>query len=1176
MNRVFRLVWSECQKRWVIASEHAKGKTKSGVSSALRKGALLSLACVLNTAVVQPVLAATESVGSGVMVTGEIVSSGTQTIQSGGISNSGVVVTSGIQYIINGGMANGTSLTGGTQYISGAGVASSTTISAGGTQSIQSGGVANDTTITGGIQNIQSGGVASGTTLTGGTQYISDAGVASSTTISAGGNQSIQSGGVANDTTITGGIQNIQNGGVASGTTLTGGTQYISDAGVAISTTISAGGTQSIQSGGVAKGTTISLEGTQNIQSGGVASSTTLTGGTQYISGAGVASSTTIRAGGNQYVSNGGVTSATTISSGGTQSISGGGSAVGTVISDGAQIISSGGVASGTIIRSTTSTGTQYISSGGVANGTIISSGGTQSISSGGVANGTTISSGGAQNILGGVANDTTINWGGTQYVLSGGTANDTMIVYGGTQSILGGVVTGAIISAGSTQNVLSGVVNGTIVSSGAMQYVLSSGVANDTTVSSGGTQRIFGGVAVASGTIVSSSGALNVLAGGTAIGVDQQIGGALITGTDATVSGNNRLGGFSVDSGTHAASNVVLESGGELDVLSNGVATDTTVSDMGSLVVTRGGVLLGTTRINGLGQIAGDAINNGNLIFNQSNDGVFSGGLSGSGTLTKDGSNQLTLTGPLSYTGNTYVNAGTLALDGTRLTGTVVGQSGSFLRLQNGASLTGMIDPLNVTLEAGTNWEMIADSQIDTLTNAGSIDFQASAGAFATKTLTVNNLVGDNGVITLNTMLGNGPSLIDKIVIDGGAATGSTRLAIRNVGGLGGQTSGNGIEVVEAMHGGTTADTAFKLNGRVLAGQYEYSLWRDAASQDWFLTTDQVNNATGGGSGNQSRPNYRAETSLDTASPSMALDYGNALIGTLSEHGGAFASGTLDQGQHVWMHTLAQHTTHDGGSDGIFGNGPAYNSTITGLQLGTDLYQHNDTDGKDRAGLYAAIGQNKGSVDHFDGSKAGSNRLTAYSMGAYWSHIAPTGLYLDGVLQATWNKVEADSVNGIDLKTDGFGRAASLEAGFPFDVGHAVVIEPQAQVIYQHIGMANSHDVLADVSFGSVDSLQARVGVRAAKTWTKAEQTPITAWVRPSIVQELKDNASTRFSTPNQGDVDFNSDQRGTLLKLDTGVEGALTTNVSLNTKMGYDWGASSNTAGSGYSAQVCLSVKF
>jgi fibronectin-binding autotransporter adhesin len=104
----------------------------------------------------------------------------------------------------------------------------------------------------------------------------------------------------------------------------------------------------------------------------------------------------------------------------------------------------------------------------------------------------------------------------------------------------------------------------------------------------------------------------------------------------------------------------------------------------------------------------------------------------------------------------------------------------------------------------------------VASLANSGTVSL---AGATAGTTLTVNgNYVGNNGVLKLGTALsGTGPS--DRLVINGGTATGKTSVQVANLGGLGALTVGNGIEVVSAQNGATTtAQTtkdAFSAGGR-------------------------------------------------------------------------------------------------------------------------------------------------------------------------------------------------------------------------------------------------------------------------------------------------------------------------------------------------------------------------
>ncbi|MBJ3979246.1 AIDA repeat-containing protein, partial [Salmonella enterica subsp. enterica serovar Derby] len=154
-----------------------------------------------------------------------------------------------------------------------------------------------------------------------------------------------------------------------------------------------------------------------------------------------------------------------------------------------------------------------------------------------------------------GTAENTTINANGRQVINEGGVATTTTIYSGGDQSV-------------------HGYAEDTVLDGG-YQYVHSGGMAVNTTINSSGWQVVKEG-AQARDTTVNSNGILQVNADGVASDVTINAGGALVTNTDADVSGTNRLGGFSVDSVTGSASNVVLENGGQLNVFTGDSASAT------------------------------------------------------------------------------------------------------------------------------------------------------------------------------------------------------------------------------------------------------------------------------------------------------------------------------------------------------------------------------------------------------------------------------------------------------------------------------------------------------------------------------------------------------------------------------------------------------------------------
>jgi Autochaperone Domain Type 1 len=183
----------------------------------------------------------------------------------------------------------------------------------------------------------------------------------------------------------------------------------------------------------------------------------------------------------------------------------------------------------------------------------------------------------------------------------------------------------------------------------------------------------------------------------------------------------------------------------------------------------------------------------------------------------------------------NTTANAGlNNLLDAT---------NGSVITLNaNKSALTGAIQTDSastsvVNLINGSAWNMTGSSTVSNLAVSNSaIVFAPPNSGVGFKTLTVGNYAGAGANLTMNTALGGSSSPSDQLVIKGGSATGSTLLTIHNVGGAGAQTTGNGIPVVVAVSGGTTASNAFALANTPIVGGYRYSLQDD--NNDWYLVS--------------------------------------------------------------------------------------------------------------------------------------------------------------------------------------------------------------------------------------------------------------------------------------------------------------------------------------------------
>ncbi|EFG7364709.1 autotransporter adhesin Ag43, partial [Escherichia coli] len=652
---------------------------------------------------------------------------------------------------------------------------------------------------------------------------------------------------------------------------------------------------------------------------------------------------------GGQWIQNGGIAGNTTVTTNGRQVVLEGGTASDTVIRDGGGQ-SLNGLAVNTTLNNR---GEQWVHEGGVATGTIINRDGYQSVKSGGLATGTIINTGAeggpdsdnsytGQKVQG-TAESTTINKNGRQIILFSGLARDTLIYAGGDQSVHGRALN-------TTLN-------------GGYQYVHRDGLALNTVINEGGWQVVKAGGA-AGNTTINQNGELRVHAGGEATAVTQNTGGALVTSTAATVIGTNRLGNFTVENGK--ADGVVLESGGRLDVLESHSAQNTLVDDGGTLAVSAGGKATSVTITSGGALIA----DSGATVEGTNASGKFSiDGTSGqaSGLLLENG-------------GSFTVNAGGQAGN------TTVGHRGT-LTLAAGGSLSGRTQ-LSKGASMVLNGDVVSTGDI---VNAGEIRFdnQTTPNAALSRAvaksnspvtfhkLTTTNLTGQGGTINMRVRL-DGSNASDQLVINGGQATGKTWLAFTNVGNsnLGVATTGQGIRVVDAQNGATTEEGAFALSRPLQAGAFNYTLNRDS-DEDWYLRSENA---------------YRAEVPLYTSMLTQAMDYDRILAGSRSHQ-----TGVNGENNSVRLSIQGGHLGHDNNGGIARGATPESSGSYGFVRLEGDLLRTEVAGMSLTTGVYGAAGHSSVDVKDDDGSRAGTVRDDAGSLGGYLNLVhTSSGLWAD------------------------------------------------------------------------------------------------------------------------------------------------------------------------------------
>jgi len=558
---------------------------------------------------------------------------------------------------------------------------------------------------------------------------------------------------------------------------------------------------------------------------------------------------------------------------------------------------------------------------------------------------------------------------------------------------------------------------------------------------------------------------------------------------------------------------------------------------------------------------------------------------LGGSGSVLL-GDNSLTLShaadtfsGVIQGNGGLNMAGGIEVLSGQNIFSGETVVSGGVLR----AGATGTFSPysLHSVLANGT-LDLNGYSQtLPGLSNAGLVTLN---GKPAGTVLSIRgNYIGNGGVLVLNTILDTDGSPSDKLVIDGGQASGSTRLRIKNTLGGGALTHNNGILVIEGINGGSTGSGTFVLDGRAAAGPYEYLLYHNGVNDsandgNWYLRSDLPSG----------EPNYRVEAPLYMAVPPLAQRFGFTMLGTYHDRRGDTLSGQKADssplyGEAGWGRAFGE--TGDVKFNGVNRiatfekNGPSYNIDMTGFQAGLDLYQRTTKDGiKDTFGIYVGAGQVDSDVTHVTGGRAGSASLEGYTVGAYWTRTAPSGWYLDVVAQgATYQRVKANSIQGQTLKTDGWGWEVSAETGYPIRLGSDWVLEPQAQLIYQRVSLDTAQDSFALINYEDTSTLYGRLGARLVKTWTLENNKKLITWAKANIWHGMGPDGAVTFSgLYGEGPTDLHMNLGGTWTQLGFGISANLADNINLFASGSYNVSLEKNQDTHSISGLVGINMKW
>ena len=162
------------------------------------------------------------------------------------------------------------------------------------------------------------------------------------------------------------------------------------------------------------------------------------------------------------------------------------------------------------------------------------------------------------------------------------------------------------------------------------------------------------------------------------------------------------------------------------------------------------------------------------------------------------------------------------------------------------------------------------------------------------------------------------------------------------------------------------------------------------------------------------------------------------------------------------------------------------------------------------------------------------------------------------------------------DGDTSGFGFAASLEGGYPFDLGNDWLLEPQAQLVYQNLNIDDFNDGASDVRYSDTDSLAGRIGARVARDWDVGDETSkrkSTLWGRVDLWHEFLGDPTTEFSSAS-GFIPSTADLGDSWATLGFGAAMQVSDATSLYVKVNYE--TSFNGNADAWEGKVGLKVQW
>ena len=292
---------------------------------------------------------------------------------------------------------------------------------------------------------------------------------------------------------------------------------------------------------------------------------------------------------------------------------------------------------------------------------------------------------------------------------LAGATAADNTISVSTGTSTINSVLSGStgLTKSGSGALTLSAAntyTGGTTITAGTLQGTTSSlqgGITNNAAVIfDQSTTGTYAGAMSGTGSFEKKGSGSVTLTGANSYSGGTTLTGGTLQGTTSSIQGNITAwfnSSLVFDQSTTGTYSGNMGGVGSLTKAGSGTVTLAGTNTYSAGTTVTSGTLQGTTS-----SLQGTIANNAAVVFDQATTGTYSGSMSGTGSLRKDGSGTVALSAANTFTGTTTVNSGTLQANAANALG-----NSTVINVNGGSFLVGASDSVNdsaaINLNGGT-----------------------------------------------------------------------------------------------------------------------------------------------------------------------------------------------------------------------------------------------------------------------------------------------------------------------------------------------------------------------------------------------------------------------------------------------------------------------------------------